>query len=86
MYFKNQVQGVPEILSNPFKPKTKGIPRLFLTTSKTKQGISKILSNYILQKQNRKFPQDSLKPLQKQNQKGILKILSNYFKNETRNL
>ena len=45
------------------KTKEKGSPRIFQLTSKPKQGISKVLSNDILQKQNKRCSGDSSKLL-----------------------
>ena len=55
----------PDILSNYFKNKTKEIPKILSATSKTKQGMSEILLNYVPQKQNARCPRDSFKLLQK---------------------
>ena len=46
-WFKNKTKGVPETLSNSVKNQIPLVPRFFQSTSKTKQGVPKILSNYL---------------------------------------
>ena len=73
-------------------------PRFFQITSKIREAIPEILSNYFENKT--RYPRDSLRPLQnktegvpeilskyfKKKALGVPEILSNYFKNKRRDL
>ena len=89
LYFKNQTEDVPEILSNYFKNKTKVQRDSFKILHKQDpEEVIKILSNYFkkrtqrisellsncLQKGAQKNPRDSFQLIQKQD-KGSLRVL-----------
>ena len=81
---KKKTKGVPEILQITSKIRYKRFPRFSQTTSRTKQKGSRD-SAKLPQKQDKESPRDLWNYTSK-TRHGVPDILSNYFKNKTRNL